>query len=298
VPATAHHPEEPRRRAKRLRQLVGDPGRVVIGKDDVGTRVDVRLAHRGHDRPGRAILGGHPLGAGLDEHDLVAEARRMASELARDVRGGDDDESSRDRRRFEEDEDLSPLVPVAAALRRSGGGDLGGVSHRRLVELGTPQRSADLAARDDAHRVADRTGRRSDDLDRAHLHPRTPVLRSLVGRRPSRVPVTGRVLAGPTSEQLDGVGKHGHRGVESLSNALRAPGEVHDQRHATASGNGSRERGHRGLRQPGSAHELGETGCLAVDDRPGRLRRNIPRSEARAAGGDDEAHVDGIRELT
>ena len=37
------------------------------------------------------------------------------------------------------------------------------------------------------------------------------------------------------------------------------------------------------------AHELGEAGGLAVDDRAGRLRRDVARSEAGPTGGDDQA---------
>ena len=102
-------------------------------------------------------------------------------------------------------------------------------------------------------------------------------------RRPDGRAVSARWAV--VGEQAQRVGQHVEDGVEALDAALRRARRVEDDRVPGDAGDAPRqppERAH-------EAHGLGQAGRLAVDDRPGALRREVAGREAGAAGRDDQA---------
>ncbi len=80
---------------------------------------------------------------------------------------------------------------------------------------------------------------------------------------------------------------------EQLADRLRVAGEVDDQRAARDPRHAAREDPHRRVLQRLGAHRLREAGRLALDHRPGRLRRHVVGRQAGAAGGEDQRDVAG-----
>ena len=97
-------------------------------------------------------------------------------------------------------------------------------------------------------------------------------------------------VAGVTGQQVEHVRNERQDRRQALDGPPFAPGEVDHQRRADRAGDAAGDRGERGAGTSGRPHLLGETGCLAFDDRPGRLGGHVPRPEARAAGRGHQAH--------
>src|SRR5438270_2937916 len=95
-------------------------------------------------------------------------------------------------------------------------------------------------------------------------------------------------MAGPPSQQLEGVPEGRYHGGERFGGAALAAGKVKYQGPTSNAGEAAREHRHRRAGQPGAAHLLAEPRHLVVELQGGGLGRHVARTEAGAAGGDDE----------
>ena len=100
--------------------------------------------------------------------------------------------------------------------------------------------------------------------------------------------MTRGVSSGRAPEQLDRVREHGEHGVERFPDASGAAGKVDDQRPSQRTRDGAGERGHRGVREAGGPHQLGEAGSFAIDHSTRGLRRDVPGTEPGPPGRHDE----------
>ena len=100
----------------------------------------------------------------------------------------------------------------------------------------------------------------------------------------------GTVIVRP-GERLEGVIEHRLDRLERFQRALRAAGQVDDERTVADADDAARQVGHRRDRSPGRAHRLGQPGDLVVDHGGGRLRGDVARRQAGATGRHDQRMV-------
>src|SRR5690606_7561654 len=90
------------------------------------------------------------------------------------------------------------------------------------------------------------------------------------------------------AEQLDRMTEERLENGQSITNAARAPREIDDEGTAADPGNAAGQPCVRRSGGASGANRLGDARRLALEDRPRRLGRDVPRSETRSARRDDD----------
>ena len=108
----------------------------------------------------------------------------------------------------------------------------------------------------------------------------------------------GRSAVGHVALQFaDGVRHGGPDGFEILHGSGGAAGKIQNQGALANSADGAGEHGVWSFAEAGGAHGFAEAGDDAVENLQRRLRRNVARRDAGAAGGQNQIRIAGVRPL-